>query len=168
MRLFGEQSLSNRSIVSRKGVKLRPRILLFEDNDNLRFTLKLILRDKGFEVFTFSDPRMCPVFDAANHSCPEDHACADIIISDLNMPTKTGLELINERQRKKCKVKYRALMSGDWTDSDLKYAQELGCHILHKPFEINEMLQWLDDCIKNINPERNLSSLLAKPNQTSD
>jgi len=31
MKPSGEQSLSNRSIVSQKGVKLRPRVLLFED-----------------------------------------------------------------------------------------------------------------------------------------
>jgi YesN/AraC family two-component response regulator len=110
---------------------------------------------------------MCPIFDSANHSCPEDHACSDIIISDVNMPTKTGLELIHERQQQECKVKYRALMSGDWTDSDLNYAQELGCHIIHKPFNINEMLKWLEDCVEKINPERNLSDLLTKPNKIS-
>jgi YesN/AraC family two-component response regulator len=106
---------------------------------------------------------MCPVYDSIKHKCPEDHACADIVISDINMPTKTGLELIKERQQKGCKVKYRALMSGDWTDSDLKYAQELGCHIFHKPFDIRKMLKWLDDCVKKINPERKLSDLLTKP-----
>ncbi len=105
---------------------------------------------------------MCPVYDPANHNCPVDQACADIIISDVNMPTKTGLELIRERQQKDCKVKFRALMSGDWTDSDLKSAQGIGCHIFHKPFDINEMLKWIDDCAKKINPERNLSDLLTK------
>jgi hypothetical protein len=53
-------------------------------------------------------------------------------------------------------------MSGDWTDSDLKSAQAIGCHIFHKPFDINEMLKWIDDCAKKINPERNLSDLLTK------
>jgi DNA-binding response OmpR family regulator len=76
------------------------------------------------------------------------------------MPSKTGLELIQERRQKGCKVKYRALMSGDWTDSDLKYAQELGCRIFHKPFDIREMLEWLDDCVKKINSERKLSDLI--------
>lgn len=143
---------------------MRPRILIFEDNDILRSTLKYILNEQGYEVFAFSQPRMCQLHDSANHNCPVDHACADIIISDVNMPTKTGLELIKEREQKGCIVKYRALMSADWTDADLKYAQELGCHIFHKPFDIKEMLKWLNESVAKINPERKLSDMLTKPN----
>jgi DNA-binding response OmpR family regulator len=142
---------------------LRPRVLIFEDNDTLRSSLKYILNARGYEVFTYSDWRRCPAYDPINHQCPIDHACADIIISDVNMPTKTGFELIKELQQKGCKAKHRALMSGDWTDSGLKYAQELGCHIFHKPFDIRKMLWWLDDCAKKINPERKLSDSLTKP-----
>jgi DNA-binding response OmpR family regulator len=141
---------------------LRPRVLIFEDNDILRSTLKHILSERGYEVFTFTDPKMCPVYDLIDHDCPADDACADIIISDVNMPRKTGLELFEERQQKGCKARFRALMSGNWTDSDLKYAQELGCHIFHKPFDIKEMLRWLEDCTGKINPERKLSDLHTK------
>jgi DNA-binding response OmpR family regulator len=141
---------------------LRPRVLIFEDNDILRSTLKYILNERGYEVFTFADPKMCQIFESVDCYCPADHACADIIISDVNMPTANGLEVIKELHQKGCKVKYRALMSGDWTDSDLKYAHELGCHIFHKPFNIKEMLKWLDDCADKINPERKLSDLFPK------
>jgi YesN/AraC family two-component response regulator len=106
---------------------------------------------------------MCQAFDSVNHMCPADYACADVIISDVNMPTKTGLDLIRERQQKGCKVKYRALMSADWTDSDLKSARELGCYIFHKPFDLKKMLQWLDDCLAEIDPARKLSDLASKP-----
>ena len=142
---------------------MKPRILIFEDNEILRSTLEYILNGLGYEVFTFSDPIECPVFDSIQHKCHEDHACADIVISDINMPTKTGLELIKEQQQKGCQIKYRALMSGNWTDSDLKHAQELGCHIFHKPFDVRKMLEWLDDCVKKINSERKLSDSLTKP-----
>ena len=53
-------------------------------------------------------------------------------------------------------------MSGDWTDSYLKYAQELGCHVFHKPFDFEVILKWLDDCSKQITPDRKLSNLLTK------
>jgi hypothetical protein len=59
-------------------------------------------------------------------------------------------------------------MSGDWTDSDLKYAQDLGCHIFHKPFDIRKMLKWLDDCVEKIKSDRKLSDLLTKPDLTSE
>lgn len=140
---------------------MRPRVLIFEDNDILRSALQYILSERGYDVFTFSDFKGCPVYESVNHTCPADHACADIIISDVNMPTKTGLEFIKERQQKGCKVKYRALMSGDWTDYGLKYAQELGCHVFQKPFDLRKMFKWLEDCVKLINPERKLSDLIT-------
>jgi len=140
---------------------MKPRVLIFENNDILRSTLKQILDQRGYEVITFPDPAMCPVYDSVNHNCPLDHVCADIIISDVNMPTKSGLELIKDRKLNGCKIKYRALMSGDWTDSDLQNAQELGCRVFHKPFIFEEMLLWLDDCTERINSERKLSNLRA-------
>ena len=115
---------------------MRPRVLIFEDNDIIRSALKYILNARDYEVFDFSAPRMCPLYDLINHDCPADHACADIIISDVNMPRQTGLELISKWRQNGCKIKYIALMSGDWTDFNLKYAQKLGCNIFHKPFSI--------------------------------
>ena len=142
---------------------MRPRVLIFEDNDILRSALEYILDGQGYEVFTFSNPRLCRIFDSVDHNCPTNHACTDIIISDVNMPSKTGLELIKERRQRGCKVKYRALMSGDWTDADLEYAHELGCQIFHKPFSIKELLKWLGNCVEKIKFERKLSDLLYQP-----
>ena len=78
------------------------------------------------------------------------------------MPAKTGLELMKDLKQRGCKAKYRALMSGDWTESNLKYAQELGCRVFNKPFNLKELLQWLDDCSERIEPERKLSILPTK------
>jgi DNA-binding NtrC family response regulator len=139
--------------------KIPARVLIFEDNDGLRSSLKHLLGELGYEVFTFSNPGLCPVYNSVCHNCPLDHACADIIISDIDMPTQNGLELMKDRKQMGCKTKYRALMSGGWTDSKLKYAQELGCRVFHKPFDLKEMLQWLDDCSERIDPERKLSNL---------
>jgi CheY-like chemotaxis protein len=138
------------------------RALIFEDNDILRSTLKCILEEFRYEVYTFWDSGLCPVYDTVNHKCPIDRACADIIISDVDMPTETGLELIKDRKQKGCKINQRALMSGGWTDSNLTYAQELDCRLLHKPLNFKEILQWLDDCRKQIAPNRKLSNLLTK------
>ena len=140
------------------------RVLIFEENEMLRSTLEAILEEFGYEVFTFSNHRLCPVYDSINYKCTLDHACADIIISDVDMPTKTGLELMKDRKKKGCKIKYRGLISGEWTDSSLKYAQELRCGVFYKPFDFEELLQWLDDCSKQITPYRKLSNLFTKIN----
>ena len=75
------------------------------------------------------------------------------------MQAENGLEFIKNQKEKGCKIEHQALLSGDWTDSDLQTAQELGCRVFHKPF-ISDMLLWLNDCRKRIEPERKLSNFL--------
>jgi DNA-binding response OmpR family regulator len=133
-----------------------PRVLIFDENKSLSSTLKKILCQRGYEVFTFSDPGVCPLYHSGNHKSISDYACSDIIISDLYMPTIEGLKLISERIDMGCKVKFRALMSTNWSAADWQYASELGCQLFGKPFDLKEMLEWLDDCTEKIDPTREL------------
>jgi CheY-like chemotaxis protein len=138
---------------------LKPRILLFEDNDTLRTTLKHLLDDLDYEVHTFSDPGMCPLYYSSNHGCLSDDSCSDIILSDVHMPVETGLEFVKKRLNYGCKIKCRALMSADWNDSDLQYAEDIGCKVFSKPFDLEELLDWLDNCRQQIDQNRILSDL---------
>ena len=140
---------------------MKPRVLIFEDNNLIRSTLDHIIKELGFEVFTFSDPGMCPLRASCDSICPLNHTCSDIIISDVNMPTETGLEFIKERLDHGCKIKFRAMMSADWSDTDVQRAKELGCRIFHKPFNLEELIQWLNDCRKRIESTRELSDWFA-------
>ena len=141
---------------------MKPRVLIFEDNDFLRSTLKDILVDVGYEVYDFSNPGLCPQYLSSNQNCLWDDSCSDIIISDVNMPVETGLEFIKNRFNLGCKIKFRALMSADWTESDLQYAQKIGCKVFHKPFDLEELLEWLENCQKQIDQNRVLSDWNAK------
>jgi CheY-like chemotaxis protein len=141
---------------------LKPRVLIFEDNDILRFTLKNILDDLGYEVHAFSNPGMCPLYYSSSHSCLSDYSCSDIIITDVNMPVETGLEFIKNRLNHGCKMKFRAIMSADWNETDLQYAEKMGCKVFSKPFELEDLLRWLDNCRKQIDQNRALSDWPAK------
>lgn len=136
---------------------MRPRVLIFEDNDMIRFTLKGILSGKGYEVHTFSDPGICPLSHGTDHNCLLDRSCSDVIISDINMPFENGLEFIENRLNKGCKAKFLAQMSADWKENDLYRAENLGCKIFSKPFDIEDLLGWLGDCRKKIDNKRVLS-----------
>jgi DNA-binding response OmpR family regulator len=135
---------------------MKPRVLIFDENDALSVTLKNILVERGYEVFTFSDRGVCPLFHTVDHIAISDSICSDIIISDLYLPNIDGLKLIKDRIDKGCKVKCRALMSTTWSDADWKYANKLGCRLFLKPFDLKEMLEWLDDCSKEIDTQRKL------------
>jgi DNA-binding NtrC family response regulator len=135
---------------------MKPRVVIFDENKSLSSTLKKILDERGYEVFTFSNCGICPLFLSVDHKRISDNACSDIIISDLYMPSIEGLKLIKDRIDKGCKVKFRALMSTTWSYADWQYARRLGCQLFRKPFDLKEMLEWLDDCAKKIDPARML------------
>jgi DNA-binding response OmpR family regulator len=137
---------------------MTPRIIIFDENETLCSTLKKILCDRGYEVFTFSVSSICPLFQSSDHCLISDCSCSDIIISDVYLPTVQGLKLIKERIDKGCSVKFRALMSTYWTDADWQYAQRIGCRLFSKPFDLKEMLNWLDDCARQIDSKRKLYS----------
>ena len=133
---------------------MKPRVLIFEDNDILRSTLKNILSELGYEVHTFSNPGMCPQFYSSSQRCLLDDSCSDIIISDVNMPVETGIEFIKSRLDNGCKIKFHALMSADWNETDLLEAENFGCKVFHKPFDLKALIGWLDDCRKQIDHKR--------------
>ena len=135
---------------------MRPKVLIFDENEALCSTLEEIFNEHGCEVFTFSERGVCPLYLSGNHTSIFDNVCSDIIISDLYMPTTEGLKIIKDRINKGCKVKFRALMSTTWSNDEWQYAGKLGCKLFPKPFDLKEMMEWLNDCVKRINPTRKL------------
>jgi CheY-like chemotaxis protein len=126
--------------------------------------LKKILEELDCEVHTFSNPGMCSQFYSSKHSCLLDNSCSDIIISDINMPVETGIEFIRSRFNNGCKIKFRALMSADWNETDLQQAEKIGCKVFHKPFDLKELIKWIDNCRKQIDNIRIKSGWSSKEN----
>lgn len=75
------------------------------------------------------------------------------------MPKMTGFEFLKELQSYGCKVQNIAVMSTAWEESELEYFEGVGCKILEKPFKMNELAKWLDECEKKIDPNFKLSDL---------
>ena len=138
---------------------MKPRVLIFDESEALSVTLKNIFVERGYEVFTFSNSGVCPLLHRVDHIAISDSVCSDIIISDLYLPNIDELELIKDRIDNGCKVKCRALMSTTWSETDWQYAHKLGCRLFRKPFDLSEMLEWIDACAKMIDTERKLLNI---------
>ena len=136
--------------------KITYRALIFDDDEVIRKILWMFFDNRGYEVFTFPHPKSCDLVDLKACLCPVSHACADLIITDLNMPFMQGLDFIEQQKNKGCKVRNLMLMSGDITEEVRERAEMLGIKVLEKPFTIRELEAWVKAAEKNIPEDRNL------------
>ncbi len=118
------------------------RILIFDDEKSIRDLLWRYFDHRGYEVFTFPHPRSCPICELHECICPLDVVCADLIISDLNMPFVKGLDFLEQQMSKGCKVKNLALMTGELQYADRERADRLGIRVFVKPFRLADIEKW--------------------------
>jgi CheY-like chemotaxis protein len=144
------------------------RAFLLEDDDTIRNMMSEILAARGYEVYAFANPAICPLQVEPECRCSAKQACTDIIISDLDMPNMTGLDFIDNQKEKNCKCQHVALMSGGWEEQDLSRAQDLGCKTFAKPFSFQEFYEWLDEVEKAIEPSRELANWFQGEGSTSE
>jgi CheY-like chemotaxis protein len=133
------------------------RALIFDDQKEIRQMLWTLFDNRGYEVFTFPHPGLCPLSEAHECPCPKGQACSDVILSDVDMPFKDGFAFIEEQINKGCRCNHIALMSGAFTKEHFDKANSLGITIFKKPFLLSEIRNWLDQIEKDIGPKRALS-----------
>ena len=143
------------------------RALIFDDDSAIRKVLWMFFDSRGYEVFTFPNPALCPLAEETVCPCPEDQSCTDVIISDIKMPLLNGLDFIAEQIEKGCKCKNIALMSGRFTMADFAKAKTLGLTLFPKPFSLAEIRKWLVDIETDIDPSRKLADWYINRIQTS-
>ena len=132
------------------------RVILLEDSKAILTLMKEFFGDRGYEIYAFSNPSICPLQLIPECRCAENQTCTDLIVSDLNMPTMTGLRFIRNQRQKNCKCKYVAMISASWTEEDLELAQQLGCKTFTKPLFFDDLEEWLDSVEYSIDPKREL------------
>lgn len=120
------------------------RILLVDDDDQVRAMLKEVLGSSGYEVWEANDGTgVCKLY--------EQHRF-DLVITDLVMPGIEGIELIIGLRQIDENVKIVA-MSGAGPNSAETYlniANKLGAqHILSKPFTMQEFLTTVSSALES-------------------
>ena len=110
-----------------------PRILVIDDDPDMRAMLDQTLKSAGFEPLLAADG-----IEAMKQlrSSP-----ADVVITDLFMPNQEGLETIREIRQFFSKIPIIAMSGKALANSMLPIAQKLGAvGILDKPFSPVELL----------------------------
>ena len=112
------------------------RILVIDDDDQIRTALEHVLQLEGHEVISAANGREgIKVFEERG---------ADLIITDIIMPDKEGLETIMELKTRYPDAKIVAISGGGCIEpgSYLQLAAKMGAsHTLIKPFEREDLLE---------------------------
>jgi DNA-binding response OmpR family regulator len=118
-----------------------PRILLVDDDDSYRKMLRLKLVKMGYEVSEACDGKQAVLLFA--------QIPPDIVLTDLIMPDKEGLETIGELKRSHPDARIIAMSGGGRVSAMdyLKIAKAMGAsRVLAKPFADAELTAALCEC----------------------
>ncbi|KPA18917.1 Response regulator receiver protein [Candidatus Magnetomorum sp. HK-1] len=112
-----------------------PHILIVDDDTSIQKMLKIFFENKNYQVTLASDGREATYLQSKNP--------ADIILTDIFMPEKEGLETIREIRERHPHTKIIAMSGGAFYRAPNDYltiAQKIGADdVICKPFELKEI-----------------------------
>lgn len=117
-------------------------ILVIDDDDSIRFSLKMALEDANHQVDTSPDGEAGMALFAAT--------APDLVITDIFMPEKEGLETIDEIKRIRPETKIIAISGGGHMDPNdyLNIARRIGADCtLTKPFDIQVLVDAVNELL---------------------
>ena len=131
------------------------RAIVIDDDELVLDVLTRMLEMRGYEVFAYSDPsefHACKVCVDAAVRLP----CADILITDVNMPVVNGLTFVKGLRENNCPIAHTAAVSGLWAAESRAHALRLGCRVFAKPIDFSMLNPWLDECDSSVPAGRKL------------
>lgn len=114
------------------------RVLVVDDNPDLRSFLKIVLERAGFEAQVAKDGQRALDLQGERP--------ADVLITDIFMPERDGIELIQEFKSRFWQVKIIAMSGGGQVSRKdyLPVAADIGADaVLQKPFAAETLLTTL-------------------------
>lgn len=130
------------------------KILIIEDDPEVRQTLVYLLEDEGYDVVVAEDGAKGIRKFASDQP--------DLVITDVFMPNQEGFQTIREILALKPQAKIIAASAGftspsagddDKRDFYLRMARQLGAiEVIPKPFEIDDLIRRVERCLSSDPP----------------
>lgn len=124
-----------------RGVGVKPVALVIDDHDGIREMLSIALRDIGCEVLTEGDG------DSALRRIVQDRP--DLILLDLRLPGKDGLEVVAELRRQRASRPPAIIaLTGYAVSHRREFVLSSGCDaFFEKPVDIRELQRTVTDLL---------------------
>ncbi len=126
---------------ARKG---SPRVLVAEDNKEMRRLLVWALENRGFEVTEACDG---PDLFFRLSTQVGTGTGYDLLVSDIRMPHMTGLEVMQGLQRVKNLLPPTILITAFGDEQIHQTAAELGVEVVDKPFELEDLMERVEKAL---------------------
>jgi len=125
---------------------MKKKIIVIDDDDCCCYLLSNFLREKGYEVICSDSAITCELHRGSQSRCTKKEPCGHFFLTDNRMPWINGLTLIKRQARGECKVpmEMKAVFSGIFAPDELIQVEEMGCKIFLKPYDFEEIFDWLD------------------------
>ena len=120
-------------------------ILIIDDEENICTLLGKMFKREGFDVLTAGDGKKGIMLFKENR--------VDLVITDIIMPEKEGLETILELKKLSPETPIIAMSGGGRLDSVdyLKIAKQMGAkYTFNKPFEKDNLLLAVHEALKDV------------------
>jgi len=124
------------------------RAIIFDDEDVVLSMLEDVFQMRGYEVIGFKETTTsCPMQSRNAGGCGTV-PCADVMLSDFHMPGLNGLELLRRQSDRGCPldVRNKGVISGNIDGESLRQITEMGCVFFQKPFSLQALMAWIDQC----------------------
>lgn len=117
------------------------RILLVEDAEGVREFAAMILSENGYIVYSATTVQ--EALDVFN----KEKGNFDLVLSDVVLPDKSGIKLVEELSKKKPKLSI--LLSSGYADQKLQWPviREKGYRLLQKPYAFADLLKAVKESI---------------------
>jgi DNA-binding NtrC family response regulator len=132
------------------------RIFIFDQDAAVRGLLRTYLSSHGHTVHAFPDLTTCNLsrhLDDQNSRCSQAAPCGDVVLIDHCMPLINAFSFLQLQRERGCKVldANKAVMSTSLSPAMKNAMQEFGCHYIAKPFRLEAVGRWIEECASRVN-----------------
>jgi DNA-binding response OmpR family regulator len=127
-----------RAALSAPPVHDPPRILVAEDDTDMRWLVVEALRKDGYEVIAVSDGGRLLVTLAHEFEDRNGSGLPDLLVSDLRMPICSGMHILEQLRAANWRIPV-VLMTAFGDTATRERARKLGAWLFDKPFDLDDL-----------------------------
>lgn len=129
------------------------RILLAEDDEDMRLVVADALRSDGYDVVELADGGRLLVDIASRLKAGEEYRALDLIVSDVRMPICSGLQILEALRAAHWHTPV-ILMTAFGDDQTRHRAEALTAVLFDKPFDMDDLRTAVANLLPRSRPER--------------